>query len=263
MRSSPGAGRSPSPGWRSVPSSAPSRCRRRARSTRVLRDFESAADLLAAARASCSIPVLTGPPPTYRGDPTVDGGLLEPIPYRTALREGATHVLVLRSRDAAYRAPRQGKLAERALARVHPELVPLLRECSDVYNRDAAELEGRTPGRPASRSCVRSRSRRAATWFRGSASIGAASSTASGWARTRWPPLSAARAPPARRGSRLASRHEAQPGRHTWMMSRIEMMPATWPFSITTRWRKPPFAIASAASVRSQSASANVARAVR
>jgi len=114
---------------------------------RVLRDFESAADVLAAARASCSIPVLTGPPPTYRGEPTVDGGLLEPIPYRTALREGATHVLVLRSRDAAYRAPRQGKLAERTLARAHPELVPLLRSCSDVYNRDAAELE-----RPAPRS---------------------------------------------------------------------------------------------------------------
>ena len=115
---------------------------------RVLRDFESAADLLAAARASCSIPVLTGPPPTYRGVPTVDGGLLEPIPYRTALREGATHVLVLRSRDAAYRAPRQGKLAERTLARVHPELVPLLRGCSDVYNRDAAELERGTPRSP-------------------------------------------------------------------------------------------------------------------
>ena len=55
----------------------------------------------------------------------------------------------------------------------------------------------------------------------------------------------------------------AQRGRHRWMMSRIEMMPATWPFSITTRWRKPPFAIASAAFSRSQSASANVARDVR
>ena len=108
---------------------------------RVLRDFESAADLLAAARASCSIPVLTGAPPIYRGEPTVDGGLLEPIPYRTALREGATHVLVLRSRDATYRAPSQGKLAERTLARAHPELVPLLRGCSATYNRDAAELE--------------------------------------------------------------------------------------------------------------------------
>lgn len=118
---------------------------------RVLRDFESSADLLAAARASCSIPVLTGTPPIYRGEPTVDGGLLEPIPYRTALREGATHVLVLRSRDANYRAPRQGKLTERTLARAHPELVPLLRSCSDGYNRDAAELERRaqqSPGLP-------------------------------------------------------------------------------------------------------------------
>jgi predicted patatin/cPLA2 family phospholipase len=112
---------------------------------RVLRDFEGSADLLAAARASCSIPVLTGTPPMYRGEPTVDGGLLEPIPYRTALREGATHVLVLRSRDANYRAPRQGRLTERTLARAHPELVPLLRSCSERYNRDAAELE-RSPG---------------------------------------------------------------------------------------------------------------------
>jgi predicted patatin/cPLA2 family phospholipase len=117
---------------------------------RVLRDFESAADLLAAARASCSIPVLTGAPPTYRGETTVDGGLLEPIPYRTALRDGATHVLVLRSRDASYRAPRPGRLAERTLARAHPELVPLLRSCSERYNRDAAELERRAqpPGLP-------------------------------------------------------------------------------------------------------------------
>ena len=111
---------------------------------RVLRDFESAADVLAAARASCSIPVLTGTPPTYRGEPTVDGGLVEPIPYRTALREGATHVLVLRSRDASYRAPRH-RLAERTLGRAHPELEPLLHSCSDRYNRDAAELERGLP----------------------------------------------------------------------------------------------------------------------
>ena len=112
---------------------------------RVLRDFESAADVLDAARASCSIPVLTGTPRTYRGEPTVDGGLLEPIPYRTALREGATHVLVLRSRDADFRAPRPGRVVERGLARAHPELLPLLRGCSELYNRDAAVLERGLP----------------------------------------------------------------------------------------------------------------------
>jgi predicted patatin/cPLA2 family phospholipase len=118
---------------------------------RVLGDFESATDLFAAARASCSIPVLTGTPPTYRAETMLDGGLLEPIPYRTALREGATHVLVLRSRDARYRARSHDRLVEQALARAHPELAPLLRSCSWRYNLDAAELERRTrrsPGLP-------------------------------------------------------------------------------------------------------------------
>ncbi len=106
----------------------------------VLRDFESAADALAAARASCSIPVLAGPPPTYRGEPMVDGGLIESVPYRTALREGATHVLVLRSRPAGYRASREGRLVEPMLGRTHPALMPLLHSCGERYNADAAEL---------------------------------------------------------------------------------------------------------------------------
>jgi predicted patatin/cPLA2 family phospholipase len=108
---------------------------------RVLRDFESTADILAAVRASCSIPLLAGTPPTYRGEPLVDGGLLESIPYRTALREGATHVLVLRSRPTGYRASREGRFAEPVLARAHPALVPLLRSSGHRYNDDATELD--------------------------------------------------------------------------------------------------------------------------
>jgi predicted patatin/cPLA2 family phospholipase len=108
---------------------------------RVLGGFASAADLLAAVRASCAIPLLTGPPPLYRDEPMVDGGLLESVPYRTALREGATHVLVLRSRAASYRARREGRLAEPVLARAHPALVPLLHSSSERYNQHAAELE--------------------------------------------------------------------------------------------------------------------------
>ena len=107
----------------------------------VLRDFSSTDDVLAAVRASCAIPVVTGAPPTYRGEPMVDGGLLESIPYRTALREGATHVLVLRSRAAGDRASKEGRLAEPMLARTHPALVPLLHGCGERYNGDAAELE--------------------------------------------------------------------------------------------------------------------------
>lgn len=129
------AGRSAGPELRAVAVSATDA------ELRVLGGFESAADQLAAVRASCSIPVVTGAPPVYRGEPMVDGGLIEAIPYRTALREGATHVLVLRTRDASYRGRRHDRFAERVLARAHPELAPLLHTCGPRYNRDAAALQ--------------------------------------------------------------------------------------------------------------------------
>jgi predicted acylesterase/phospholipase RssA len=117
---------------------------------RVLGDFENVLDVLGAMRASCSIPVVSGAPKPYRGEPMVDGGLLEPIPFHTAVREGATHILVLRSREASHRPRRQDRLAERVLARAYPELGPLLASCSWRYDRDAAELDrlGRKPGTP-------------------------------------------------------------------------------------------------------------------
>jgi predicted patatin/cPLA2 family phospholipase len=108
---------------------------------RVLSGFTDLADVLGALRASCALPLLAGAPPTYRGETLVDGGLLEPIPYRAALREGATHVLVLRSHDAGYRGRRQDRVAERMLARAQPELASLLQSCSRRYHHDAAELE--------------------------------------------------------------------------------------------------------------------------
>jgi predicted patatin/cPLA2 family phospholipase len=111
---------------------------------RVLAGFDGPADALGAVRASCTIPLLAGPPPRYRGEPLVDGGLREPIPYRSALREGATHVLVLRSRPAGYRTRRRPRPAELAVARAHPELAPLLRSCHARYNDHAAELESLT-----------------------------------------------------------------------------------------------------------------------
>jgi predicted acylesterase/phospholipase RssA len=107
---------------------------------RVLGDFRDTDDLLAAVRVSCAVPVLGGAPPSYRGEAMVDGSLIEPIPYRAALREGATHVLVLRSRDAAYRSRPRARVAEFALRRVHPMLEPLVRASGPRYNRDAEEL---------------------------------------------------------------------------------------------------------------------------
>jgi predicted patatin/cPLA2 family phospholipase len=62
--------------------------------------LNSAANLRRALRASCALPLLAGPPVELQGRPYLDSGLSESIPYKTAIAQGATHVLVLSSRRA-------------------------------------------------------------------------------------------------------------------------------------------------------------------
>ena len=57
-----------------------------------------AAELRLALRASASLPFLAGPPIELHGRRFYDAGVAESIPFRTPLEQGATHVLVLRSR---------------------------------------------------------------------------------------------------------------------------------------------------------------------
>jgi predicted acylesterase/phospholipase RssA len=54
-----------------------------------------------ALRASAALPFLAGPPVTLRGRRFYDAGVAESIPFRTPIEQGATHVLVLRSRPPA------------------------------------------------------------------------------------------------------------------------------------------------------------------
>ncbi|MEJ2886012.1 patatin-like phospholipase family protein [Actinomycetospora aeridis] len=58
------------------------------------------ASLQLALRASAAVPVLAGLPVEIGGRRYVDAAVAEPIPFRTALAQGATHVLVLRTRRA-------------------------------------------------------------------------------------------------------------------------------------------------------------------
>jgi predicted patatin/cPLA2 family phospholipase len=55
-------------------------------------------ELRLALRASAAMPLLAGPPVTFAGRRFYDAGVSESVPYRTALAQGATHLLVLRSR---------------------------------------------------------------------------------------------------------------------------------------------------------------------
>ena len=63
------------------------------------------ADLRLALRASAAMPLLAGPPVALANRRFYDAGVSESVPYRTALAQGATHVLVLRSRRALRPAP--------------------------------------------------------------------------------------------------------------------------------------------------------------
>ncbi|RDI66960.1 patatin-like phospholipase family protein [Nocardia pseudobrasiliensis] len=56
------------------------------------------ASLQRALRASTCLPILAGRPTTLAGHRYVDAGLSEGVPIRTALAQGATHALVLRTR---------------------------------------------------------------------------------------------------------------------------------------------------------------------
>ena len=56
------------------------------------------AELRLALRASASLPFLAGPPIELHDRRFYDAGVAESIPFRTPLAQGATHILVLRSR---------------------------------------------------------------------------------------------------------------------------------------------------------------------
>ena len=62
-------------------------------------------ELRLALRASAALPLLAGPPVEFAGRRFYDAGVSESVPYRTALAQGATHLLILRSRRASAPSP--------------------------------------------------------------------------------------------------------------------------------------------------------------
>lgn len=115
----------------------------------VLADFADTQELTEAVRASCSLPLLADPPAPFRGRHLADGSLIESIPYATALGEGATHVLVLRSHSAAHRHHQYPRaLIELARRAAHPAIAPLMQERPDRYNAEAEHLSRIGAGDP-------------------------------------------------------------------------------------------------------------------
>ena len=124
---------------------------------------------------------MCGHPPALRGERLADGGLIEPIPYETALREGATDVLVLRTRPAGDRKRAPGEVAERLVMRTAEPVRTLLREQVGRYNRQTRELQGGDPhifqvAVPDGTRLIRAASATAGGWSRRCV-----------WAPPRWP----------------------------------------------------------------------------
>lgn len=108
-----------------------------------------------ALRASASLPLLAGPPVALDGRRFVDAGLSAAIPIRAALADGATHVLVLRSRreGEVVQPPSARTLAvtTRLLGRIDPAVATAFRtrpereaQDEELLARHAADPQ-RTP----------------------------------------------------------------------------------------------------------------------
>ncbi|WP_410562183.1 patatin family protein [Amycolatopsis sp. cmx-4-61] len=104
--------------------------------------LDDVAAIKVALAASSCMPVLAGPPIPMAGRRFVDAGVAEPIPYRTALAQGATDVLVLRTRRAdelPVRPPRvHDVVVPRFLRRQAPGAIPAWQ---DTYRRDVEDEE--------------------------------------------------------------------------------------------------------------------------
>jgi predicted patatin/cPLA2 family phospholipase len=108
----------------------------------LLKDFDGIEDMMLAARASCAMPLLTGPPITYKGRIMTDGALLASIPFRAAKDNGATHVLALRSRGEDYRkGPYSGMEVSAVQFFGGSALASLVENRPERYNQDAEELQ--------------------------------------------------------------------------------------------------------------------------
>lgn len=115
---------------------------------RLLDGFRNRDHLFAALRASSSIPLIAGPPAEVDGELFLDALLYEPIPYRSAVADGCSHVLVLLTRPEGTLSGKTSLFERHVIARWIHDLEPRLRiaylhQDAD-YDRRVADLRQHT-----------------------------------------------------------------------------------------------------------------------
>ena len=115
------------------------------RDVAVFRNFKSRDELNQAMRASARIPLIAGGPVSIGDERYLDAVLFEPIPYKTALTDGCTHVMVLRTRPLGSRLGAAGLFTRYVVApqleRLSKGMGRVLLERGQRYNADLDFLE--------------------------------------------------------------------------------------------------------------------------
>ncbi|GAC1436557.1 MAG: patatin family protein [Solirubrobacteraceae bacterium] len=110
------------------------------------REIVDRATLRRALRASAGLPLLAGPPVHLGERRFVDAGLSAAIPFRAAIDDGASHILVLRSRRMGEVAEppsgRSGAITARLLRRIDPSLAQAFLTRAEREARDEEFLAG-------------------------------------------------------------------------------------------------------------------------
>ncbi len=113
-------------------------------SVAVLSELHSVQELRGGLLASSRMPWVGGAPVSFRGRRFLDGGLAESIPYRTATRLGATHVLALQTRPWAVPLDPASGLTDRIISsrlrKLNPALLELYRRRPENYESSVAQL---------------------------------------------------------------------------------------------------------------------------
>ena len=99
-------------------------------------------------KVSSSLPILYRKEMDVKGEKATDGGISDSIPVREALRRGATHITVIRSRPAHY--VKKQSIAVLAVFslyfRKYPRLVEAFRQRADRYNAAVAFINNPPSG---------------------------------------------------------------------------------------------------------------------
>lgn len=92
-------------------------------------------------RASSSIPCFS-PMVEFRGKKYLDGGTSDPIPFKKALEDGCEKLVVVLTRDRAYRKkPEKLKPVYRVMYSDYPAMIELLDRRYLIYNRSLEDLK--------------------------------------------------------------------------------------------------------------------------